>query len=60
MAFKIFPIPNNLKIAKSVRQIEIKTPRLLFAKIKEKVKRLDKKNTKKKIGRTKIELGFKK
>lgn len=60
MAFKIFPIPNNLKIAKSVRQIEIKKPRLLFAKIKEKVKRLDKKNTKKKIGRTKIELGFKK
>ena len=60
MKFNIFPIPKYFKTKKIVKRVEIKKPLLLFAKIKEKVKREDKKNTTKKRGKTKNELGLKK
>ena len=58
--FKMFPIPKYLNIKKTVKRTEINKPLLLLVKIKEKVKRQDRKNTKKKRGRINKEPGLKK
>ncbi|MDO8341287.1 MAG: hypothetical protein Q7T59_04910 [Candidatus Woesebacteria bacterium] len=60
MKFKKLPIPKYLNIKKIDKRIEISKPRLLFPKIKENVKRQERKKTKKKRGRINRELGLKK
>lgn len=58
--FKRLPIPKYLNIKKIDKRIEIRKPLLLFPKIKENVKRQERKKTKKKRGRINKELGLKK
>ncbi len=57
IAFNMFPIPKNLKIAKIVKQTEIKKPLLELPKINENRKNKNIKNKTKNKGINKDNLG---